>query len=233
MVTRYLFQYHNYLVAFVLFTSLPAVAVERDIVKQEALDQDRLWLPVRYQGLFLDLKAAASAALDLQRCIEVMSGTLDMDNSTEDHPIFRIKCKQVNGRSYNELVDGLTKRTITAAAVDAPLTQEEQEALRLEEERRLQEAEEKRVATERAFWAGCEEKAREKAALMNQAQLYIEPRPEPIFFDELMARYQFFADAVNAEGIALYFTFHCEVDEQGARLSLKRRAANGDSGSAD
>ena len=68
---------------------------------------------------------------------------------------------------------------------------------------------------------------------MNQAKLYIEPRPAPTFFDELTADYEFLVDAASVDGIPLYFTFHCEVDEQGALLTLKRREVSSGSVSTD
>jgi hypothetical protein len=76
-------------------------------------DKNRLWLPVKYQTLYMSLVKAASTAEELDRCESVVEGTLDLDQSTPDHPIFRILCRQESGLTYNEMVDGLSFVTLT------------------------------------------------------------------------------------------------------------------------
>src|SRR5687768_15959346 len=93
-----------------------------------ALDSQRLWLPTRYQTLYLPLVKAAETAESLDRCVTVIEGTIDLEQSRPEHPIYRILCRQENGRTYNEMVDGLTFATLTTHQIVEPeLTLEEQE----------------------------------------------------------------------------------------------------------
>lgn len=66
-----------------------------------AVDDNRLWLPLKYQKYFLQLKAEAEAAEASEKCVEVLQGQLDVDTTTPDIPAFNIVCRDRNGRSYN------------------------------------------------------------------------------------------------------------------------------------
>lgn len=133
-----------------------------------ALDDQRLWLPANHQRLFLDLKDAALAAETLTRCTTVLEGTIDLDESTHEHPIYRILCRQDDGLSYNELVDGLNFKTLTTKIIETPPpTKEDLEALQAAEEKAKEQT---RLAKLESLWRRCEEAINKKVALMNDVE---------------------------------------------------------------
>lgn len=130
---------------FISCLSLPALA--------DSVDKTRLWLPTSYKTLYLPLKEAAQTANRLERCLTVLEGTVDLEQSRPGHPIFRILCRQENGRNYNEMVDGISFTTLTTVEIPPkPLSAEEQERLEQEEQAR-QQAE--REAHHLALWQAC------------------------------------------------------------------------------
>ncbi len=142
-----------------------------------SFEEERLWLPLSYQTLYLKLKDAAAAAESLERCTEVLEGTIDLSQGSRENPIFRIHCRLSNGRTYNEMVDGTTNETLTTKQVVAKeLSLEELELQRLEaEKRKLQE---KRQRIEGA-WHVCNQKWLEKTRLMINVRSLHEILPEP------------------------------------------------------
>jgi len=46
-------------------------------------------------------------------CVNVLRGTLDLDQSRKNGPIYRSLCRHKNGKSYNETVNGTTFKTLT------------------------------------------------------------------------------------------------------------------------
>jgi len=83
-----------------------------------ALDEHRLWLPQMYQGLFLELKNAALVAEKQEMCKEVLKGTLDIEQSNEDVPAFRIQCRRPDGLSYNQMIYGAQPKMPTAKELE-------------------------------------------------------------------------------------------------------------------
>lgn len=180
-----------------------------------ALDEERLWLPQSYQKHYLKLKDAALAAESLNRCVTVLDGTIDLQQSSDVHPIFRIRCRQQNGRTYNEMVDGLTNETLTTSkSVDAGPSEEELRLL--EEQRRL----EYRRASVAHMQKLCYQRFLDKSGLMLNARgPQPENMPEPYSYEnegseDARALFSFDFEAQDAAGVPLKFTAHCEAGEQ-------------------
>lgn len=187
------------------------------------VQNDRLWLPESHAKYFLDLKKAAEAADNLERCVTVLRATLDLEKSTSDHPVFIVLCRQVNGRSYNEIVDGLTFETTTIEnVIPVEPTAEDLEAIRLEEERQLQaQAEQRRIN----LWNSCETTLHSKVALMNGVTWLYSAPPEPEVFDDGSVLFIVDFDAQDAHGAQLRYRARCEFsqdDELEASISARK-----------
>jgi hypothetical protein len=158
-----------------------------------ALDESRLWLAKNHEKLYLDLRAAAKSAEALERCVTVLRGTLDLEQSAPDHPIFRIQCRQENGRTYNEMVDGLSKETLTT---------------KLEKPKEL--SEEDIAAQKQIFLDRCMQLFEAKTSLFKALKLK-EGKPEPESFTMQEAKYYLDFDAENVEGQPLSYRTICMV----------------------
>jgi len=139
-----------------------------------ALDESRLWLPVSYQDKYLELKQAALTALEKNKCTEVLRGTLDRDRSSEHRSIYRILCRQENGRTYNELIF-LKPEHMSAALI---------EELRRERETRVN-----------LFWSVCEKEFKKRSELMIEVKRLSEGRVEPLEQEDGLHIFSFGFDA--------------------------------------
>ena len=187
-----------------------------------SLDESRLWLPKKYQTQYLSLVKAAKVAEALDRCVDVLEGTLDFGQSTKDHPVYRILCRQENQRNYNEMVDGLSFEPLTTVEIPEPeISPEQQEARRKAEEARKKAEEELRKLN---FWQMCHAAIMDRTKMMINLKWLSEPEPEPKSFDENGAVYEVNFNAESIWGKALKYRAVCEVSEQaGADLKLLKR----------
>lgn len=174
------------------------------VLAEETLDESRLWLPKGYERQYLDLKEAAEAALKLDRCVKVMRGTIDMAQSTKEHPIFRIQCRQSSGRTYNEMVDGLSKETLTTVEVD-----ESQDENALEEQ-------------EAQFWTMCKQAFDEKTRFFSGLSLKLE-RSEAESFSLDSAKYIIEFDAEDMHGQALKYKAVCIINGDNSPIVTVRK----------
>lgn len=187
-----------------------------------ALDDSRLWLPTRYQTLFLKLKEAALAAEAIDRCVTVLRGTIDVEQSTQDHPMYRILCRDPDNRSYTEMVDGISMETLTTPKiVEVEPTPEELERQRLEEEARRAAEEAQRKAT---FWEICQGHILSRTSLMLNLKWLTEGRPEPDPWSEEQAVFTVEFDAESMWGKPLNYRAICTVrSPEDVDLKIKKR----------
>lgn len=187
-----------------------------------ALDEERLWLPRSYQTLYLSLVDSALAAESLERCVDVLDGTIDLAQSTKDKPVFRIRCRQENGKTYSEMVDGISFKTLTTPQAEVEvLTADELELLKIEEARLR---EEERVAHLRRMWQECDHSIREKTRLMNNVKRLTEEMPEPQVKEDNQTIFTLDFDAEDISGEKLQYRVHCAIrDEQLVELSIGKR----------
>ncbi len=176
-----------------------------------AVEDSRLWLPQKYQTRFLELKKAAEAAEALDRCTKVLRGTIDLDESRPEHPIYRILCRQEDMLSYNEMVDGLSFETLTTKIeIPTELTAEEIEAARLAEEKRLADERAARIAR---HWKACEVSLTQETRLFQKLKWLEDFPPEPVKSEPLYTKFSVDFDASNAMGQTLKYTASCKVEE--------------------
>ena len=62
---------------------------------------ERFWLPRSYQSYMPQLIAAANAAEQTERCVEVLQGSLATDKPGENEVQFLLTCRDDDKRSYN------------------------------------------------------------------------------------------------------------------------------------
>ncbi len=190
-----------------------------------ALDESRLWLPKSHNGLQVKLFKAAKLAESFPACIEVMSGTLMLDASTPERPVFKIICRNEDRRTYTVLMDGIDYEYLNPLPVEVEPEEAEPEVVDEEAERLAREAE--RVVREAEYWRLCVEGLETKTRNMAGVQwLYQEP-VEPVFHDEehFLATYEVPFDAKDIQGHDLKFRGICDfesVEDFSIRLRPRR-----------
>lgn len=195
------------------FASLLGAAVLCGTKPTLALDTSRLWLAQTHQKYYLDLVRAAQKAEALDRCDSVLAGTLDREQSQPDHPFFRILCRQHDGASYNEMVDGLTFETLTTVVIDPlPLTEEDKERLRLEEEARAKKALEQRKAE---AWKVCTQQLLQHTHMMMNLVILTQSQPEPSSLSDTTIVFVTEFDAKDTWGKNLQYKAVCTVEGEG------------------
>lgn len=171
-----------------------------------AADEGRLWLPAKYQNLHSSLVKAVSVAEGVGRCAAVVEGTLDLEQSTAEHPIFRILCRQTNGRTYNEMVDGLGFVTLTTS-------------------KKLPEDPNQFHAYKRAAWQQCRDLLMERTRLMLDLVWLIdlENPVEPEVLSAEALRFSVPFDARSAWHEPLHYLGECISRDGVADVSLGKR----------
>lgn len=181
-----------------------------------AVDESRLWLPKRYQIHYLELLQAAAAAEALERCLKIVEGTIDRERSQAEHPIFRILCHQENGKTYNEMVDGLSFKTLTT------VIKKEEELSAVERAILYQQ----RQAKKAEFWSRCYTLIETKINKMQGVKWLVQLPPEAEAFDEESAQFTADFDAQNMYRESLHYRVECAVTQDSEpQVSLFRRPA--------
>lgn len=192
-----------------------------------SVTNERLWLPQEYRIHYIKLKEAALVVEALDQCNEILRGTLDLDLSTTEHSYYRFLCRQPDGVTYSEIVDGITLVPRSMAAEEPPpettkelekrLAREaaeaeqerqqaaervrrEEELARREVERAQQAAEQVRLAEERAA-AEAEEKVLQ-ATREAHAQAAHAAKSAQIAAQERAKRKQVFQQICHSEILA-------------------------------
>ncbi len=215
------------LVKFKRFASAPLfLSFSLSVPVCAEVDDNRLWLPGgKYATLFFDLRKAAEAAEALDRCVTVLRGTIDLDRSQAEHPVYRILCRQENGRSYNEMVDGLSFATLTTKVlIPKEPTADELEAARLAEEKRKEEA---RIARIAALWAECESALKKKTHLMLNVTWLSDFPLAPDEYSDDAVRFSADFDASSVEGMPLKYHANClHLADQPVKVKISGRKAS-------
>lgn len=175
-----------------------------------SLDKARLWLPTSYQTLYLPLKQAAHTALQLERCVTVLEATVDLEQSRPGHAIFRILCRQENGRNYNEMVDGLTFATLTTVETP-PVALSAEELERLEYEKELQRQLE-REALHQEMWLACAQDLELRVQNMIDLTWLSSALPEATEESDSYAKFHRDFDAKDVWGKNLRFRAICRAE---------------------
>lgn len=165
-----------------------------------AVESDVLWLPKKYASHYENLIKAAEAAEAIDRCVEVVGATIDIEQSKPNHPKYRILCRQEDRRTYNEMVDGLSFDTLSTP-------KEEEKAL------------EKQIMQ----WKLCRDALNEKTRLMSKLEVLTEERPDPTSFNEEQTHYIIDFNGESMSGAALKYRADCLVSGENVSIEVKRR----------
>ncbi len=186
------------------------------------LDESRLWLPVSYKQYHFELLASGLAAEAQRECERVVEGTVDLDRSTLEKPVFRVLCRNADGRTFNLLVDGLTRAILTPGDEIDQLLTPAQRAARLRQREQAEERRQQRLAAEKdrqlrqrkeRYWSLCEEALQPFIANMLSVQWLEAPRAGLI--TEEGAEFARNFTARDFSGTALHFTAECSVTTEG------------------
>lgn len=111
-----------------------------------AVELEQLWVPKSHLRHLPRLYDAAQLVEDSSRCHEFLEGSMALDQSSLEHPVFKFRCRDAERRTYGILVDGpsLEKLDDTRPGGQvsfAQLEQEYQQELerKKERERKLEE----------------------------------------------------------------------------------------------
>ena len=142
------------------------------------VDESKLWLPQKYQKHYVGLLKAAGVAEKVERCESIIEGTIDIGQTTAEHPMFRILCRQENGRSYNEIIDGLSFDPLTTPwPKELLMSEEELEQLRREEEQKRRDWIDE---LKREFWTSCKNAAQVETRFMHNMSWLTVEQNEPV-----------------------------------------------------
>lgn len=169
------------------------------------LNTETLWLPKRYRKFKMPLIRAAKTTLLLDRCEEIKQGTIDLDQGSREHPMYRILCRQPDGNTYNEIVDGLTFETLVTEEVT------DDEVMRRREANLV---------------AACYAQVLEKTAMMKALSWLSPKRPEPLEINDAYAIYRWDFNAQSVDGDELHYKALCHVDIDGkpvTKVSSRRK----------
>lgn len=187
------------------------------------LDESRLWLPVTYKHYYFELLASGLAAEAQRECESVVEGTTDLDRSKPDHPVFRMLCRNPDGRTFNVLVDGLTRSIITPGYEIDQLLTSEQRAERVRRREQEEERRQRQLAAEKArqyevlkerYWTQCEQAMQSTMDNMLSMEWLEDPRAPAITVEGAAFARNF--TARDFSGNKLFFTVECKVTADGS-----------------
>ncbi len=198
-----------------------------------ALKESRLWLSPKYKYLMPTLVAAATQAESYPACVEIIDGQLDKSRSTVEKPIFRIICRDGDGRSFlvratgkeGDEIEGMREEKPkpknqavgggSEQSADAEPDAEAELAKQLAVEKEFEEAEEADLPMAAVNpiegWETCLKGIEEKTKNMMNKVIYDDPPPEQKVnrFKESVYKVDF--DAQNLRGATLQYQAICKV----------------------
>ncbi|GLS25241.1 hypothetical protein [Marinibactrum halimedae] len=151
-------------------------------------DSKRLWLPASYQYLLPQLRKAASIVEETPRCQKILRGERIEALSTDEHPMFRIICRDSNFMSYPVVVDGKTFAV-----------QQNEDGGKKERHKRFNEK----------YWAICTKALEQRASAMQNLKWHFPTEPKPTSLTTDLVTYELDFDATSVSGEALRYRGFC------------------------
>lgn len=144
-------------ILFSLVLCYPASAV--------SVELEQLWVPQSYLRHLPRLYDAAQLVEESSRCHEFLEGSMALDHSSLEHPVFKFRCRDVERKTYGLMVDGpsLEKLDDTRPGGRISFAQLEQE---YQQEQERQRARESKLAE----LAALEEQQRQEAAALAELE---------------------------------------------------------------
>lgn len=171
-----------------------------------AVDMEQLWVPKSYLRHLPRLYDAAQLVEQTPVCEEFLEGTTHLGRTTMEHPVFTLKCRNEEGKTFSLMVDGPSLKKIDDTRPGGLVSFEqlqkeyeqaqERERERERKERELAELQQQRREAEReteqwlkwweeehrrreAMWQQCVEKLKVRVGGMQALEWLTETMPEP------------------------------------------------------
>lgn len=194
-----------------LLKALPLVVLWGSCAPTHGVELEQLWVPKSYLRHLPRLYDAAQLVEDSSRCTEFLEGTVAVDQSELEQPVFKLTCRNRDHQTYSLLVDGgsLEKLDDTRPGGSVSFAQLEEEyqqerERQLERERKRQElaerrARQRREAEERErreawleaerlrwerLWEVCKAGLQERVGRMSKLEWLTDAMPQPEFASE-------------------------------------------------
>lgn len=138
----------------------------------QTVDLDQLWLPQSYLRHLPRLYDAAQLVDASSRCAEFITGTVAVDRSRLDHPVFTFTCRDYNRQTYALLVDGLTLHKLDDTRPEGFITFDDLELEYQREQALAEERQQRReeLAKQRAQRQQEQEEQRQREVWLEQEQ---------------------------------------------------------------
>lgn len=181
------------------------ICMPYSVLGEAVLDESKLWLPKKHESHYLKLKEVATLVANTKRCNKLLEATLDLEKTTRMFVFYKVLCRDLDGRTYFETVDGKTTEI-------------------LEEEKPTEEEpiEEKKPPHEIKFDL-CMDRLNKQTALMKDVKYLFE---QPVKFDSRNDETLHFTLPFNAktmQGTALKYNALCSVADVIIRFDIKGR----------
>lgn len=225
------------------------VTVNSGLVYSE-VGVEKLHIPKSYIRHLPALFDGAQLMEQSERCQKFVEGTVNINNATLKHPVFRYTCRDQLSKTYHFLVDGLTfdiydetrpsgkvsfdqlqieiNQDKVSALQAEQLKQEEMERLKAE----LQalkylksEALMQQDSRQEYLWSICYQRAQNLAKNMQDLEWMTGLSPEPNWIDEELQHYSIDFNASDYQGNKLEYRILCQLSsETDAKVSIHPRS---------
>lgn len=170
-----------------------------------------MWLPVSYQEKEDELSKAVDMIMDTERCERALKATISQDRSTVEHPVFKILCKDKDGVTYWELVDGINFAMIDdfLPGTDAYKAAAAEKKLKLKN-----------------MWRTCISMMDEQYINFSNVRVLTKKQPTEIYKPDKSIHFYVDFDAVSSFGEGLKYSADCIFnDNSNYHVRLRPRAA--------
>lgn len=159
-----------------------------------------LWLPTSYKGKLPQLKQAVDVARENPRCSQVLKGTVNVDLSSQQVPVFKILCRDDERKTFSLLLDGTSFKTYDRT------------------KSRFHQGPSERSMRE--FWTACNKAVADMYEDFRTIRVLTRERPEPTLYKDATVGIAIDFDAVSLIGERLAFRAEC-IFTSGTSYRLK------------
>lgn len=168
--------------------------------------QPYLWLPKSYKHAMPKLELAVAEVLKSPRCEQVLKGTINIDLSSIEQPVFKILCRDKERKTYVTVLEGNS-----LAVYDRTKSRYH------------------RGPTERSmreYWSTCQKAVNDMYEDFRTIKVLTKRRPEPILYKDGTVGIVINFDAISLIGEPLAFRAECVFSSGTSyRLRLSGREA--------
>lgn len=205
--------------------------------------EGRLWLPADMTGLMPDLERAAAAAVETERCGEVLRGNWNRNYSNDEFPAFMLICRDAsNGSSYYLIYRRIAANKVELYKEQPPASQWQPPQVEKKAVETVSSDIERAVVAptstqadvsadqqalpppldEEQAWQHCLRELQQSTQRMIDVIVYEQPRPHAEQ-NQQGWRFRIPFDARNPRGDDLYFVGICQTGTGEVNLDLKPR----------